>query len=278
MADLDHSAIRREELHRFPPGDGAEQPFSIATVERAGAFHVRRERRPHTSTLALVTAGRGWFASGGAAVALRPGMAYASALGSPMEVRCDPHDPMSVRLLLVQGGAFPRLLERELGARDGAWPLGNPGECLRLYDLLRDEAREARPLAGRVATALVQALALTVRRGLDCGPGSSRSRDTFLRARALLEPATAAPPPLAAVAARLRITTMHLNRVFRRHAGMPPAAWLRERRLDLAAARLRDGGAVATVADQLGWGDPYAFSRAFRRRFGVPPSHWRGGE
>jgi len=275
MDDLDHSAIRREELHRFP---GGPAPFSVATVQRAGGFHVRRARRPHNSSLALVTAGRGWFACGAAAIALRPGMAYASSLGSPMEVRCDPYDPMTVRLLMVSGDDFPHMLARELGARDGAWPLGNPGECLRLYDLLRDEAREARPLAGRVAAALVQALVLTVRRGLDCGPAVSGSRDTFLRARALLEVATATPPSLAAISARLGITTMHLNRVFRRHAGLPPAAWLRERRLDLAAARLRDGTAVATVAESLGWSDPYAFSRAFRRRFGVPPSRWRGGE
>lgn len=276
MDDLDHWVIRREEQYRLPTAVDGLAPCSIATVQRAGSFHVRWGRRPVTSSLALVTAGRGWFSCGGAASALRPGMAYASSLGSPMEVRCDPHDPMTVRLLMVQGEEFPRLLERELGARDGAWPLGNPGECLRLYDQLRDEAREARPLAGRVAAALVQALVLTVRRGLDCGPALGGSRDTFLRARALLEAATAAPPSLKALAVRLGITTMHLNRVFRRHAGMPPASWLRERRLDLAAARLGGGATVSAVADGLGWGDAYAFSRAFSRRFGVPPSRWRG--
>lgn len=277
MDDIEHVAIRREEAWGFPAG-GPLVPLGIATVQRAGAFHVRRRRRPHHSSLAMLTAGRGWFAAGGAAVALRPGMVYVSSLGSPMEVRCDPHEPMTVRLLSVPGEEFPRQLERELGVRDGAWALGNPGECLRLLDLLRDEARGGGAHAGRVAAALVQALVLSVRRGLEAGAPDGGSRATFLRARTALEAAADRPLPLRAVAIRLGITPMHLNRVFRRHAGLPPAAWLRERRLDLAAARLRGGAAVAAVAEGLGWGDPYAFSRAFRRRFGAPPSRWRGGE
>lgn len=280
MGDLDRSAIRREERHLLPLGDAPDGTAAIAVVERAGSFHVRRSRRPSNSTLALVTAGRGWFSCGGEEIALRPGMAYASSLGSRMEMRCDPHDPMSVRLLMVRGEAFPSLLQRELGSRDGAWRLNNAGECLRLFDLLLDEARGARPHSGRIASSLVQALVLTVRRGLEQVPAPAGGLDLYLRARSMLESqaVSAAPPPLAAVAARLRITTVHLHRVFRRHTGLPPSTWLRHRRLDIAAARLRSGAPVSAIAGELGWSDPYAFSRAFRRRFGMPPSSWRGVE
>lgn len=226
----------------------------------------------------MVTAGRGRFSSGGTAVVLRPGMVYASSAGSPMEVACDPSDPMTVRLLTVSGGGFPRMLERELGSRDGAWIVGNPGECLRLLDLLRDEAREAGPHCARIAAELLRALVLTVRRGVEAGAPAGGSRATFLRARALLEASCGRPQSLRSLAIRLGITPMHLNRVFHRYVGRPPASWLRERRLDMAAARLHAGSAVAAVADELGWSDPYAFSRAFSRRFGTPPSRWRGGD
>ncbi len=276
MADIHLARCRREVVFRFPDAAGDLTPFYISTAQRTGDFHVRRSARPDNSSLALVTAGRGWFASSGAPVALAPGMVYVSSAGSPMEVRCDPREPLTVRLLAIRGPGFPQLLTQELGARDGAWRIGNPDECLRLLDLLRDEARAAKPHAAGIAVALVRALVLTVRRGLASAATAHGSHTTYLRARNELMRESNGPVRLAAVAARLRITPMHLNRVFRAHAGTTPAAWQRNHRLDLAAERLcNSDAAIGRIAAELGWNDPYAFSRAFRRRHGAPPSHWR---
>lgn len=64
-------------------------------------------------------------------------------------------------------------------------------------------------------------------------------------------------------------------RRFARALGQPPQAWLRERRLELAADRLAQGLAVTEVADRGGFTDRYHFSRLFRRRHGVPPGRYQ---
>lgn len=58
--------------------------------------------------------------------------------------------------------------------------------------------------------------------------------------------------------------------------GTSPLAWLTEHRLALAARRLRrtaDG--LARIADDVGYANEFAFSRAFKRCVGVAPSVFR---
>lgn len=66
-----------------------------------------------------------------------------------------------------------------------------------------------------------------------------------------------------------------LERLFRRHAGVPAGTWLRDLRLETAAGLLRETAMrVGEVADRVGFEDPLYFSRAFRSRYGVPPSRY----
>ncbi|MDN3354806.1 AraC family transcriptional regulator [Actinomadura sp. DC4] len=59
--------------------------------------------------------------------------------------------------------------------------------------------------------------------------------------------------------------------------GRPPLGYLTDWRMTLAADLLRDTRqSVATVARQVGYQDPFAFSVAFKRARGRTPSAWRG--
>jgi AraC-like DNA-binding protein len=67
-----------------------------------------------------------------------------------------------------------------------------------------------------------------------------------------------------------------LLRRFQRLLSMSPIRYLATWRLHLAAQAVRDGSeAVATIAEQAGFGSEEAFSRAFKRCFGSSPSAWR---
>lgn len=69
------------------------------------------------------------------------------------------------------------------------------------------------------------------------------------------------------------------RRLFTRHLGQSVHAWLRERRLERAAATLRTSGLrIHEVAQLVGFEDPLYFSRVFSARFGVPPSRYAAGE
>lgn len=271
--DLMRPTLVADDTRPFPPsGSLPMRPVLSAAVSRAAGFHVRLAARPRWSGLTLIVAGGGTWSSGSRQAALGPGSAYISAAGSPLEV-CGAAE---ARLVMVEGPAFIAFAESELGCRDGHWRLGNLAECLRLFDLIHDEAGAGRDHAAAVAADLVRALVRTVRRGIDEAARPGGTHAVFLRAASHLLRDPAEPPALAAVARRCGVTSMHLNRVFRRHAGMPPGEWLRHRRLDRAAGLLAGGARVAEAAAAMGWSDAYAFSRAFRRRFGQPPGAWSG--
>ena len=65
-------------------------------------------------------------------------------------------------------------------------------------------------------------------------------------------------------------------RRFRASLGAPPLTYLMRWRMALAARYLRDrSSTIAAVADQVGYRNEFAFSRAFKRVHGVSPGHVR---
>lgn len=63
---------------------------------------------------------------------------------------------------------------------------------------------------------------------------------------------------------------------FTKLVGQPPLTYLTQWRMTLAADLLRTTTAtVATIAHQVGYEDPFAFSVAFKRIYNHPPTAWR---
>jgi AraC-like DNA-binding protein len=63
---------------------------------------------------------------------------------------------------------------------------------------------------------------------------------------------------------------------FSRRVGQPPATYLAQVRLGLAADLLLDtSDSISAIANRVGYDSEAAFSRAFSRQFGQPPSRWR---
>ncbi|MBO9710709.1 MAG: helix-turn-helix transcriptional regulator [Caulobacter sp.] len=67
------------------------------------------------------------------------------------------------------------------------------------------------------------------------------------------------------------------TRAFRRETGMSFGAWRQQACLLVALPRLAAGEPVTTVALDLGYDSPAAFSTMFRRLTGVPPNRYRSG-
>jgi AraC-like DNA-binding protein len=74
------------------------------------------------------------------------------------------------------------------------------------------------------------------------------------------------------LAASLGVGVRTLTQRFSRLTGMPPARWVRRRRLGHARALIESGVPVGETANRLGFANPFHFSRAFKREFGTSPS------
>lgn len=153
------------------------------------------------------------------------------------------------------------------------------------------------PDAGRVAALLEAAAAAMLEDGGLGAAAAARMRAATELALAccfeVQPPPTAWPPELTAacehvernlaamltvedLAAALRCSPGHCNRLFRRLLGTTPAAYLRERRIQRAADLLSSSEtSIDAVADACGFGDRFAFTRTFTRLMGMPPARYR---
>jgi AraC-like DNA-binding protein/mannose-6-phosphate isomerase-like protein (cupin superfamily) len=80
--------------------------------------------------------------------------------------------------------------------------------------------------------------------------------------------------PIDNAAQRVGMSRRSFTRLFRAQTGMSFASWRQQACLVAALARLAQGEAITTVAMDLGYNNPSAFSAVFRRVLGVAPSRY----
>ena len=133
-------------------------------------------------------------------------------------------------------------------------------------DLRLDNAR-----AARLACDLLLALAEQAVRPPDSGTVAAR-------ALAALARQTGNAQAVSLAAHEAGISREHFSRVFAHAYGESPAAWLRRRRIDQAAAMLADPDLPITeIARRCGFATVSHFTQAFRLARGVTPGVYRGG-
>ncbi|SMY07574.1 helix-turn-helix domain-containing protein [Flavimaricola marinus] len=67
----------------------------------------------------------------------------------------------------------------------------------------------------------------------------------------------------------------YFRRAFRDRIGMTPQKYRESKRMEFALHRLQMGATVKSVSAELGFRDPYFFSRQFKRHVGASPSRYR---
>ncbi|MCW5605624.1 MAG: helix-turn-helix transcriptional regulator [Burkholderiales bacterium] len=83
--------------------------------------------------------------------------------------------------------------------------------------------------------------------------------------------------PCALDADDMHVSTRTLYRRFLRETGITFARWKQQARLLESIRRLAEGAPVTTVALDLGYESPAAFSTMFRRALGIPPRAFTAG-
>lgn len=117
-------------------------------------------------------------------------------------------------------------------------------------------------------------LALLLRIGPElaaAATGRRGRRADLARVRGLLDARFADPQPLTDLARRAGLHPVSLVRLFREEYGLPPRAYLIERRIEEAQRLLAMNVSVAEVADRVGFFDQSHLHRHFKRRVGLTP-------
>ncbi|WP_206957437.1 AraC family transcriptional regulator [Trinickia acidisoli] len=188
---------------------------------------------------------------------LEPALVYdvACELGAPAPTSVELEQPVLHDHALA--ACFERAFAAVIGAVDAADALTR--EAL-LYGLMMQ-------LVGGHTTVRLRA---PVRAALD---GASTS---IRRAKARIDDDPHEPVTLAGLAAEAGLSRFQLLRGFARETGLPPHAYLIQRRIALARRLIAQGRPLADAAADAGFADQSHMTRAFVRAFGVTPAHYAG--
>jgi AraC-like DNA-binding protein len=84
------------------------------------------------------------------------------------------------------------------------------------------------------------------------------------------------PWRVADLARLCRLSEAHFYRKFKQATGSTPIDWLRRERINHARRRLLESSdPIKQIAEQVGYNDPFFFSRDFKRYTGVAPKNYR---
>ncbi len=267
------------------------RPLIREALQRAGTSHLvvtdcgyYPDARAHGMTrlngigqavLIVCVRGAGWCEIGGVRHTVRAGQVLVVPPGEPHSYQADQDDPWTVWWLHVAGPDLPELLRTSrLTARapvrevpDLYRVVGLVEEVVRVLE--RDSAATSLLVASGAAWHLLAILsALSDDPGVDSSP--------IDRARDYLREHLADHLSINDLAAMAHLSASHFASLFRARVGVPPLRYL----TDLRMARARElldttDRTIASIAEEVGYRDPFYFSRQFSAIHGVTPRAYR---
>jgi AraC-like DNA-binding protein/mannose-6-phosphate isomerase-like protein (cupin superfamily) len=176
---------------------------------------------------------------------------------------------VSLRTLYVEPGADARLPDR--------------CQVLKVSNLLRELILEASDLPveyaldgreARIMQLILDEIAVAVEHPVQALQVPMPQDERLLRACRLVMDSPGDEADLDHFADLSGMGRRTFTRAFRRETGISFSEWRQQVRLAHALSLLSLGGAVTTVAFDVGYNSPSAFTAMFQRAFGVAPSHY----
>jgi len=227
--------------------------------------------------IGIVDAGGHASWSGRGQVEAGPGHFICVNPGEVHDGRAVGHQGRSWRILYFDPALMHEICTEVLEHLPATWMFAAPvfadSRLRGSFEAAFDHADSGRPDAMACETALLR---LVARLGVHSTENRSPGVTTpgIGRARRWIEDDPGAPLTLAQLAAEAGMSRYQLIRGFARELGLPPHAYLLQRRLALARRLMRAGLGLADVALEAGFHDQSHLTRCFTRQFGVTPKRY----
>ncbi|MEM1210683.1 MAG: AraC family transcriptional regulator [Planctomycetota bacterium] len=227
--------------------------------------------------LEFVEAGEGEITLGGVRYPLGPGSVYAYGPGIPHRLGATGRRELIKHFIDFSGpGAQPLLREHGLAGAP-RW-VAQHRWVQAMFDQLLEVGQSPPEFARRQSLALLTPLLAQIEHGLaPTDGGSSAAFSKFCQCRSYLARHFANLTTVAEAAAACGIDPAYCSRLFRRYADEGAHAFLTRMKVSRAAELL--AGQRLTVQQagrEVGYDDPYHFSRVFKRVYGVSPQKFVG--
>ena len=233
--------------------------------ERCNPEYVISRRGFPFLSIECVAQGRGEVKVAGQTFRLQAGSVFSYAPGVAHTIRNDPKDPMVKYFVDFTGQEAARLL-RDGPLRRGVVQLLAPGEILDIFEDLQRQGSGDAPGSAAICAALVRLLILKITAlAVPEREADARALATYQRCKRQIEQHFLGLRSLAQAARACHVDQAYLCRLFRRFDHQTPYHYLVRLKMNRAAELLLGPGRlIKQVAEELGFTDPYHFSRVFK--------------
>jgi len=238
-------------------------------------YEIHRDTFPYFG-IEFVTQGRGHLILAGKSYDIVPGTIFAYGPGISQHITSDPRERL-VKYFLDFTGKRARPLLAEHGPRPGhVIQTSAPAPIIAAFDDIIAHGLQGTPLTPRIVTLLTESLLLKIAdTAIPFGSFGAPAFATYQKCRAWILDHAAKVQTLDQIARACHIDPAYLCRLFRRFDHTSPYQFLLRLKMNDAAARLQTPGiAIKQVADEMGFSDPFHFSRVFKKALGLAPSQY----
>jgi AraC-like DNA-binding protein len=240
-------------------------------------YSIERANFPYYS-IEFVTRGKGTLVLSGQTAPLLPGTVFTYGPDVPQQIVNDRNDPL-VKYFVNFAGRRAAALLREHALTPGTiGRVHSPGDIQRIFDDLVQNGSRSTRLTTQVCAVQLEYLVLKICESLSKWESAQTpSYATYQRCRQYIEANYPRLTGLPEIARQCHVVPAYLCRLFRRYDHQTPYQYLMRLKMNLAAERLQVPGIlVKQVAAELGFDDPFHFSRAFKSVLGLSPETFRG--
>lgn len=228
----------------------------------------------------FVAEGRGVLELHGKQHSLQAGSVFSYGPGLPHRIQNTTKAPM-LKYFLDCGGLLAKTRFRECDVGGGkVFQVGDVEEVVELFELLIRNAMSESDMSPRLCASLVETLLLKLaEKRIDGANLDTRALGTYQRIRRYMQENFIELRTMAEVAKGTGVDPAYLSRVFRRFHRMSPYRFLMRLKMSHAASLLlKADRLIKEVAHEMGFGDPFHFSRSFKSVYGVSPEHFLRGK
>jgi AraC-like DNA-binding protein len=236
-------------------------------------YEIRRESFPYF-VIELVTAGELQVTLGEDSYALGVGALFSYGPGIRQTLKVGSRGRLHKYFVNFTGPGAARALERAGAAPGTVRQLPDAVPLRELFDAIISAGLRRTQATPAICESILGALLLTVGdAAVEHAPKDPVALASFLRCREQIEERISEIRSLQEAARLCAVTAPYLCRLFARYGRESPFRMIERLRMQRAAGLLLEPGAlVKNVARELGYSDPFHFSRAFKRHFGFAPT------
>jgi AraC-like DNA-binding protein len=239
-------------------------------------YAIKRDTFPFYS-IEYVVRGSGQLNLKGRSYALKPGQLFAYGPGVSHHISGDPASSL-VKYFVDFAGPGAAKLMRSCYLSPGCVLEVFPPQALQpLFDELIENGLRVRRESVDLCAKLLECLALRIAGARAPVEGAeTMAFSTYEQCRRYIEQHCLRLRTLKQIANECHVNNAYLCRLFRRYDHQSPYQHLLRLKMNFAAGRLQQSGAlVKQVAEEAGFDDPYHFSRVFRSMIGLSPADFR---